>query len=77
MAGCYHYREGNSESRLYRVAAQIGIECYETPTGWKFFGNLLDAGLDPQQALASLIPLAEEIAQIRKFTGREQPTVIT
>jgi len=27
-----------------RVAAQIGIECYETPTGWKFFGNLLDAG---------------------------------
>ncbi len=27
-----------------RVATQIGIECYETPTGWKFFGNLLDAG---------------------------------
>ncbi|HYX14215.1 MAG TPA: alpha-D-glucose phosphate-specific phosphoglucomutase [Nostoc sp.] len=27
-----------------RVAAQIGIESYETPTGWKFFGNLLDAG---------------------------------
>ncbi|MDF5714376.1 MAG: alpha-D-glucose phosphate-specific phosphoglucomutase [Rhizonema sp. NSF051] len=26
-----------------RVAAQLGIECYETPTGWKFFGNLLDA----------------------------------
>lgn len=26
-----------------RVAAQIGIDCYETPTGWKFFGNLLDA----------------------------------
>ncbi|QLE39881.1 alpha-D-glucose phosphate-specific phosphoglucomutase [Nostoc sp. C052] len=26
-----------------RVAAQIGIESYETPTGWKFFGNLLDA----------------------------------
>jgi phosphoglucomutase len=22
----------------------MGIECYETPTGWKFFGNLLDAG---------------------------------
>ena len=33
--------------------------------------------LDPQQALASLIQLSEEIAQIRKFTGREQPTVIT
>jgi phosphoglucomutase len=26
-----------------RVAAQLGIDCYETPTGWKFFGNLLDA----------------------------------
>jgi phosphoglucomutase len=28
-----------------RVAEKLGIECYETPTGWKFFGNLLDAGL--------------------------------
>ncbi|UOK69780.1 alpha-D-glucose phosphate-specific phosphoglucomutase [Ancylobacter polymorphus] len=28
-----------------RVAAKLGITCYETPTGWKFFGNLLDAGL--------------------------------
>ena len=27
-----------------RVAAALGIECFETPTGWKFFGNLLDAG---------------------------------
>jgi phosphoglucomutase len=27
-----------------RVAAQLGIECFETPTGWKYFGNLLDAG---------------------------------
>jgi phosphoglucomutase len=27
-----------------RVATQLGIDCYETPTGWKFFGNLLDAG---------------------------------
>ncbi|MDU8910652.1 alpha-D-glucose phosphate-specific phosphoglucomutase [Aestuariicoccus sp. MJ-SS9] len=27
-----------------RVAAHLGIDCYETPTGWKFFGNLLDAG---------------------------------
>lgn len=27
-----------------RVAADLGIDCYETPTGWKFFGNLLDAG---------------------------------
>ncbi|WP_025292695.1 alpha-D-glucose phosphate-specific phosphoglucomutase [Sphingomonas sanxanigenens] len=28
-----------------RVAAALGIPLYETPTGWKFFGNLLDAGL--------------------------------
>ncbi|NEU14343.1 alpha-D-glucose phosphate-specific phosphoglucomutase [Methylobacterium sp. BTF04] len=28
-----------------RVAASLGIAAYETPTGWKFFGNLLDAGL--------------------------------
>ena len=26
-----------------RVAEKMGLECYETPTGWKFFGNLLDA----------------------------------
>jgi phosphoglucomutase len=28
-----------------RVAEALGISCYETPTGWKFFGNLLDAGM--------------------------------
>jgi phosphoglucomutase len=28
-----------------RVAEALGIPCYETPTGWKFFGTLLDAGL--------------------------------
>ncbi len=27
-----------------RVAEKLGIPCYETPTGWKFFGNLLDDG---------------------------------
>jgi phosphoglucomutase len=27
-----------------RVAEELGVDCYETPTGWKFFGNLLDAG---------------------------------
>jgi phosphoglucomutase len=27
-----------------RVASELGIPCFETPTGWKFFGNLLDAG---------------------------------
>ena len=29
---------------LDRVAAKMGVECFETPTGWKFFGNLMDAG---------------------------------
>ena len=28
-----------------RVAQKLGIGLYETPTGWKFFGNLLDAGV--------------------------------
>jgi phosphoglucomutase len=28
-----------------RVAAALGIACFETPTGWKYFGNLLDANL--------------------------------
>merc|ERR1719272_610215 len=29
---------------LDRVAEKLGLECYETPTGWKFFGNLMDSG---------------------------------
>jgi len=28
---------------LDRVAQKLGVECYEVPTGWKFFGNLMDA----------------------------------
>lgn len=27
-----------------RVAAELGVPCFETPTGWKYFGTLLDAG---------------------------------
>ncbi|MCG6902088.1 MAG: alpha-D-glucose phosphate-specific phosphoglucomutase [Rhodobacter sp.] len=27
-----------------RVAETLGLQCYETPTGWKFFGNLMDDG---------------------------------
>lgn len=30
--------------RLRRVAEAKGIKCYEVPTGWKFFGNLMDDG---------------------------------
>jgi len=28
-----------------RVAGALGISCFETPTGWKYFGNLMDANL--------------------------------
>ncbi|MEC3949347.1 alpha-D-glucose phosphate-specific phosphoglucomutase [Sphingobium sp. HWE2-09] len=28
-----------------RVAEKLGVPLFETPTGWKFFGNLLDAGM--------------------------------
>ena len=34
-----------TSSAADRVAEKLGVTCYETPTGWKFFGNLLDAGL--------------------------------
>lgn len=27
-----------------RVAAEMNVEIFEVPTGWKFFGNLMDAG---------------------------------
>jgi len=29
---------------MYRVAKEKGKEMFEVPTGWKFFGNLMDAG---------------------------------
>lgn len=32
-----------TSSAVDRVARGMGMSCYETPTGWKFFGNLLDA----------------------------------
>jgi phosphoglucomutase len=46
------YREGlagvarsmPTSGAVDRVAKGLGIACYETPTGWKFFGTLLDAG---------------------------------
>lgn len=34
-----------TSTALDRVARALGIRCYETPTGWKFFGSLMDAGL--------------------------------
>ena len=46
------YREGlagvarsmPTSQAVDHVARALGIPCYETPTGWKYFGNLLDAG---------------------------------
>lgn len=34
-----------TSTAIDRVAVAFGIRCYETPTGWKFFGTLMDAGL--------------------------------
>jgi phosphoglucomutase len=33
-----------TSAALDRVAAKLGLTCFEVPTGWKFFGNLMDAG---------------------------------
>eukprot|EP00238_Polyblepharides_amylifera_P012424 CAMPEP_0196578810 /NCGR_PEP_ID=MMETSP1081-20130531/7631_1 /TAXON_ID=36882 /ORGANISM="Pyramimonas amylifera, Strain CCMP720" /LENGTH=616 /DNA_ID=CAMNT_0041898139 /DNA_START=774 /DNA_END=2624 /DNA_ORIENTATION=+ len=33
-----------TSAALDRVANKMGLDIYETPTGWKFFGNLMDAG---------------------------------
>jgi phosphoglucomutase len=33
-----------TSTAIDRVAAKLGTPCYETPTGWKFFGNLMDDG---------------------------------
>jgi phosphoglucomutase len=37
-------RSSSTSIAVDRVAKKLGIPCFETPTGWKFFGNLLDAG---------------------------------
>ena len=33
-----------TSAALDRVAEKLGLKCYEVPTGWKFFGNLMDDG---------------------------------
>ena len=33
-----------TSTAIDRVARKLGLTCHETPTGWKYFGNLLDAG---------------------------------
>ena len=42
LKGCA--RSMPTSCALDRVAEAQGIKCFETPTGWKFFGNLMDAG---------------------------------
>jgi phosphoglucomutase len=37
-------RSMQTSGAVDEVAKKLGVGCYETPTGWKFFGNLLDAG---------------------------------
>ena len=43
MGLCGVARSMPTSRAVDKVAEQLGIECYETPTGWKFFGNLLSA----------------------------------
>merc|ERR1719359_467061 len=42
LKGCA--RSMPTSAALDRVAKELGIECFEVPTGWKFFGNLMDSG---------------------------------
>jgi phosphoglucomutase len=42
LKGCA--RSMPTSAALDRVAEKMGIECFEVPTGWKFFGNLMDSG---------------------------------
>lgn len=42
LKGCA--RSMPTSGALDRVAAKKGLECFEVPTGWKFFGNLMDSG---------------------------------
>jgi len=42
LKGCA--RSMPTSGALDIVAAKMGIDCFEVPTGWKFFGNLMDSG---------------------------------
>ena len=42
LKGCA--RSMPTSCALDRVAQKFGIPCFEVPTGWKFFGNLMDSG---------------------------------
>merc|ERR1719253_454027 len=42
LGGCA--RSMPTSGALDRVAQKKGLKCFEVPTGWKFFGNLMDSG---------------------------------
>merc|ERR1719272_2622862 len=42
LKGCA--RSMPTSAALDRVAEKLKIDCFEVPTGWKFFGNLMDSG---------------------------------
>ena len=42
-----------------------------------FEADIAKQNVDAQSALADLINLAEELAEIKKYTGRDKPSVIT
>lgn len=44
LKGCA--RSMPTSGAVDRVAAKKGIPCFEVPTGWKFFGNLMDSGVE-------------------------------
>merc|ERR550537_606370 len=44
LKGCA--RSMPTSGALDLVAAKKGIACFEVPTGWKFFGNLMDSGTE-------------------------------
>ena len=46
------------------VAKELGLPCFETPTGWKFFGNLLDAGRITLCGHKNTLPVNDDIIAI-------------
>jgi len=54
MAGCA--RSMPTSCALDLVAKKLGIPCFEVPTGWKFFGNLMDSGTTAYPTTPSYTP---------------------
>ena len=52
-----------------RVAEKLGLNIFETPTGWKFFGNLLDAGALPPSAVRKASAPAPTMCARRTVSG--------